>query len=72
MRYDIHVAWQVSVPGSIASGLLLFFLPLHLSEMFLAGLGVSQCVGEGCVCTGIPVFLVLGLLSELFFSGSSE
>lgn len=40
-------------------------LLLHLAEVFLVGLRVSQCVGEVymsvCMCTSVPVFLALGL-----------
>lgn len=49
---------------------------LHFVEVFLTGLGASQCVSEVCVytymsvCTSIPVFLALGLWVSCSFLGS--
>lgn len=36
-------------PGSLASGLIHVCLFLRFPEIFLAGLGVSQCMSEECV-----------------------
>jgi hypothetical protein len=52
------------LPGTLALGLSHGCLLLRL-RAFLAGLGVSQCIREDCVC----MHRVLGLCG-LFFGGS--